>query len=56
VKNLVYQIKSNDLQDLQAGRRNAVATVTHNMLQNICKEVENHEDICCATGSTHIDI
>jgi hypothetical protein len=33
VKNIVYQVKINDLQNLKARIRDAVATVTPNMLQ-----------------------
>jgi hypothetical protein len=33
VKNVVYQVKINDLQHLKASIRDTVATVTPNMLQ-----------------------
>jgi hypothetical protein len=33
VKNIVYQVKTNDLHHLKARIRDAVATVTPNMLQ-----------------------
>jgi hypothetical protein len=36
VKNIVYQVKINDLQHLKSRIRDAVATVTPNMLQAMC--------------------
>jgi nicotinate-nucleotide pyrophosphorylase len=44
VKNIVYQVKINDLQHLKA-----VATVTPNVLQATRNEVEYRLDICRAT-------
>jgi hypothetical protein len=40
MKNIVYQVKNNDLQHLKASIRDAVATVTPNMLQATWNEVE----------------
>jgi hypothetical protein len=56
VKNFVYQVKINDLQHLKAHIRNAVATVTPNMLQATQNEVEYRLDMCHATKGTHIEI
>jgi hypothetical protein len=40
VKNLVHQVKNHDLQQLKARIRDAVVTVTHNMLQYTRTEVD----------------
>jgi hypothetical protein len=63
VKNIVYQVKINDLQhqkaDLQhqkAHIRDAVATVTPNMLQAMWNEVEYRLDICHETKGAHTEI
>jgi hypothetical protein len=56
VKNIVYQVKINDLQHLKAHIRDAVATVTPNVLQATLNEVEYHLDICRATREAHIEI
>jgi hypothetical protein len=48
-KNIVYQVKTNDLQHLNARTRDTVAMVTPSMLQATWNEVEHHLDICCAT-------
>jgi hypothetical protein len=56
VKNIVCHIKINDLQRLKARIREAVATVTPNMLQATWNEVEYRPDICHATKGTHIEI
>jgi hypothetical protein len=56
VKNIVYQVKINDLQHLKARIRDAVATVTLNMLQATWNEVEYRLDICRATKGAHIEI
>jgi hypothetical protein len=56
VKNIVYQVKINDLQHLKARMRDAVATVTPNMLQATRNEVEYRLDICHATKGAHIEI
>jgi hypothetical protein len=47
--NIVHQVKINNLQHLKACIRDAVATVTPNMLQATWNEVEYHLDICRAT-------
>jgi hypothetical protein len=54
VKNIVYQVKINDLQHLKGRIRDAVATVTPNMLQATWNEVEYRLDICRATKEDHI--
>jgi hypothetical protein len=56
VKNIVYQVRINDLQPLKACIRDAVATVTPNMLQAMWNEVEYRLDICRATKRAHIEI
>jgi hypothetical protein len=56
VKNIVYQVKLNDLQHLKVRIRDAVATVTPNMLQATWKEVEYRLNICRATKGGHIKI
>jgi hypothetical protein len=56
VKNIVYQVKVNDLQHLKARMRDAVAMATPNMLQAMWNEVEYCLDICCATEGAHIKI
>jgi hypothetical protein len=56
VKNIVYQVKINDLQHLKACTRDAVATVTPNMLQVTWNEVEYRLDICRDTMGAHIEI
>jgi hypothetical protein len=56
VKNIVYQVKINDLQHLKARIRDTVATVTPNMLQATWNKVEYHLDICHATKGAHIEI
>jgi hypothetical protein len=56
VKNIVYQVKINDLQQLKARIRDAVATVTPNMLQATWNEVEYRLDICYATKEAHSEI
>jgi hypothetical protein len=48
VKNVVYQVKINDLQHLKARIRDAVAMVTPNMLER--------PDICRATKGAHLEI
>jgi hypothetical protein len=49
VKNIVYQDKINDLQHQKARIRDAVATVTANMLQGRWNEVKYRLNICRAT-------
>jgi hypothetical protein len=56
VKNIVYQVKINDLRHLKAHIRDAVATVTPDMLQGTWNEVEYRLDICRATKGTHTEI
>jgi hypothetical protein len=52
MKNIVYQVKINDLQHLKARVRDAV---TPNMLQATWNEVVYHLDICLATKGTHTE-
>jgi hypothetical protein len=54
VKNIVYQVKINDLQHLKARIRDAVASVTSNMLQAMWNEVGYSLDICRTTNGAHI--
>jgi hypothetical protein len=57
VKHIVYQVKIiNDLQHLKARIRDAVATVTPNMLQAMWNEAEYCLDICRATKEAHTEI
>jgi hypothetical protein len=56
VKNIVYQVKINDLQHLKARTRDAVATVTPNMFQATRNEIEYRPDTCRATKGAHIKI
>jgi hypothetical protein len=56
VKNIVNQVKINALQHLKARIRDAVATVTANMLQATWNEAEHRLDICRATKEAHIEI
>jgi hypothetical protein len=49
VENIIYQVKVNDLQYLKARIRDAVATVTPNMLQETWYEVAYRVNICRAT-------
>jgi hypothetical protein len=53
---VVYQVKINGLQHLKARIRDAVATVTPNMLQAKWNKVEYRLDICRATKGAHIDM
>jgi hypothetical protein len=56
VKNIVYQVKINDLKHLKACITYDVATVALNMLQATWNEVEYCMDICRATKGAHIVI
>jgi hypothetical protein len=56
VKNIVYQVKINDLQHLKALIRDALAMVTPNMLRAKWDEIEYCLDICCATKRFYIEI
>jgi hypothetical protein len=56
VKNIVYQVKINDLQNLKACIKDAVATITPNMLQATWNKVEYHLYICRATLGAHTEI
>jgi hypothetical protein len=56
VKNIVYQVKINNLQHLKARIWDAVAMVTPNILQATWNEVEYCLDICRATKGAHTEI
>jgi hypothetical protein len=56
VKNLVYQVRNNDLQQLKADIRDPMAMVIHNMLPNTWKEVKYHLNIYHATGCIYIEM
>jgi hypothetical protein len=56
VKNIVYQVKINDLQNLKARIKDAVATVTPNMFLATWNEVEYCLDKCYASKGVHIEI
>jgi hypothetical protein len=56
VKNIVYQVRNNDLQNLKDRIREAVATVTPNILQATWNEVEYRLDIFRVTKGSHIEI
>jgi len=53
---LVYKVKINNLQCLEARKRDAVATVTHNILRNTWTDVEYRLDMCRATRKAHNEI
>jgi len=55
MKNLVSQVKNKDLQQIKACMRNAVAAVTHSILQNTWAEVEYRLG-CRASSGAHIEI
>lgn len=56
VKNLVYKVKNNDFQQLEADTSDPIAVVIHSMLQNTWKEVKYHLNICRATGCSYIEM
>jgi hypothetical protein len=56
VKNIVYQVKSNDLRNLKALIWDTVVTVIPNMLQAMWNGVEYCLVICHATKGAHIEI
>jgi hypothetical protein len=56
VKNIFCQVKINDLQHLHPRIRDAVPTVTPNMLQATWNEGEYRLDICRVTKGADIDI
>jgi hypothetical protein len=56
VKNIVYQVKINDRQHLKTCIRDAVATVTPNMLQAMWNKVQYRLDICRVTKGAHAKI
>jgi hypothetical protein len=55
VKNVVCQVKINDLQHLKARMMNAVAAVTPKVLQATWNEFKYRLDICCATKKAHTE-
>jgi hypothetical protein len=56
VKNIAYQVNTNDLHHLKARIRDAVATVTPNVLQATWNDIEYQLDTCRATKGAHIEI
>jgi hypothetical protein len=56
VKNIIYQVKINNIQHLKAHIRDAVAMVTPNVLRATWKKVECRLDICLAHKEAHIEI
>jgi hypothetical protein len=56
MKNIVYQVKINNLQQLKVPIRDTVAIVTATMLKATWNEVEYHLDTCHATKGPHIKI
>jgi hypothetical protein len=54
VKNILYWVKDNNLEQFKSHIMDAVATATHNMLQNMGTDVKYHLDICHATRDAHI--
>jgi hypothetical protein len=52
---IAYQVEINDLQHLKARIRDAVATVTSNLLQATWNEVEYRLDICRPTKEGHTE-
>jgi hypothetical protein len=56
VKNIVYQVKINDLQHMKGRTKDTMATVTPNMLQATWNEVDYRLDICRATKGAHTEI
>lgn len=56
IKNLVYQVKNNNVQQLKADIRDPMAMVILSMLQNTWAEVKYHLNICRATGCFYIEI
>jgi hypothetical protein len=56
VKNVLYQVKINDLQHMKARIRDAVAAVTPNMIQATWNDVEYRLDMYRATKGAHIEM
>jgi hypothetical protein len=56
VKNFVSQVKNNHIQQLKVRIGDAVATVTHDMLQNTWTEVGYPLGICRTIRAAHIEI
>jgi hypothetical protein len=56
MKNLLFPVKNKDLQQMKACMRNAVAAVTHSLLQNTWTEVEYRLDCRRASSGAHIEI
>jgi hypothetical protein len=54
VKNIVYQVKINDLQHLKADIGHTVAALTPNMLQAMWNEIKCRLGICHAIKEAHI--
>lgn len=56
VKDIVYQTKVADIDELKARIRNAVATVDIDMLARTWQEIEHRLDILRATKGAHIEV
>jgi hypothetical protein len=56
MKNLISQVKNKDLQQMKACMKNALAAVTHSMLQNTWTEVKYRLGWRRASSSAHIEI
>jgi hypothetical protein len=56
VKNTVYKVKINDLQHLKGRIRDAVATVTPNVVEATWNDVQYRLDVCRVTKGAHIEI
>jgi hypothetical protein len=56
MKDLVYQMKVQDVDELRHQIAAAYKTVTPVMLKNTWQEVEYHLDICLATKGPHTEI
>lgn len=56
VKNLVYQVRINDLAHLKARITDAINSVTPEMLGHVWGELEYRLDVCRATNGSHIEL
>ena len=56
VKDLVYQVRINDLAHLKTRITNAINSVTPEMLGRVWQEWEYRLDICRATNGSHIEL
>ena len=56
VKDIIYQTKVRDINDLQHRIIEAIDTVTVDMLARTWPEIEYRLDIVCATDGAHIEV